>query len=199
MDYVTGFVAGLALIVAIGAQNAFVLRQGLLREHVLPLVLFCAAADALLIVAGVAGLGALIEAEPMALNVIRYGGAAYLAYHGYDALKRMWHSEKMAVTAGSGVNLKTALLMVAGFTFLNPHVYLDTVILLGALANQVGGMRWAFATGAALASVVWFFALGYGARLLTPAFAKPLAWKILDGLIALVMLGLALTLLLTEL
>ena len=199
ITFVTGFVASLALIVAIGAQNAFILRQGLLREHVLPLVLFCAVADGVLILAGVAGLGAVIEAEPLALNVIRFGGAAYLAYHGYDAVRRMRHSEQMSVTVGAGTTLKAALLTVAGFTFLNPHVYLDTVILLGALANQAGDSRWVFATGAVFASFVWFFGLGYGARLLTPVFAQPKAWKALDGLIAFVMFALALTLLLTEL
>ena len=199
ITFVTGFVASLALIVAIGAQNAFILRQGLLREQVLPLVLFCATVDGILILTGVAGLGAIIEAEPLALNVIRFGGAAYLAYHGYDAVKRMRHSEQMSVAAGSGTTLKAALLTVAGFTFLNPHVYLDTVILLGALANQTGDGRWVFAVGAVVASFVWFFGLGYGARLLTPVFANPKAWKVLDGFIAFVMFALALTLLLTEL
>ena len=199
ITFITGFIASLALIVAIGAQNAFILRQGLLRAHVLPLLLFCAAVDGILILAGVAGLGAVIAAEPMALNAIRYGGAAYLVYHGYGAVKRMRHAEKMSVTAGSGTTLKAALLTVAGFTFLNPHVYLDTVILLGALANQAGEARWVFATGAVLASFVWFFGLGYGARLLTPVFAQPKAWKVLDGFIAFVMFALALTLLLTEL
>ena len=197
--FLTGFIASLALIVAIGAQNAFILRQGLRREHVLPLVAFCATADAVLILAGVAGLGAIIEAQPIALDFIRYGGAAFLAYHGWDAVKRMSKAEQMVVEAGSGITLKRALLTVAGFTFLNPHVYLDTVILLGALANQTGDMRWSFATGAALASFVWFIGLGYGARLLTPVFAKPKAWQILDGFIALVMFSLAAFLLLTEL
>jgi L-lysine exporter family protein LysE/ArgO len=200
MSYlVTGFIAGLALIVAIGAQNAFLLRQGLRREHVLPLVAFCALADAGLIVAGVAGLGAIIEAQPVALHIIRYGGAAFLLYHGVDALRRMGRAEQMLAARGRGGSLKSALLTVAGFTFLNPHVYLDTVILLGALANQAGDGRWLFACGAAVASVVWFVGLGYGARLLAPIFARPAAWKLLDGFIALVMLALAATLLLTEL
>ena len=199
ITFITGFITSLALIVAIGAQNAFILRQGLRREHVLPLLLFCATVDGLLIVAGVAGLGAVIEAEPLALNLIRYGGAAYLAYHGFDAVKRMRHAEHMSVSAGSGTSLKAALLTVAGFTFLNPHVYLDTVILLGALANQAGEARWVFAAGAVLASFVWFFGLGYGARLLTPVFAQPKAWQLLDGFIALVMFALALTLLFTQL
>ena len=196
--FVTGFVASLALIVAIGAQNAFILRQGLRREHVFPLVAFCATVDAALILAGVAGLGAIIEAQPMALDIIRFGGAAFLAYHGWDAVKRMGKAEQMLVEAGAGVTLKRALLTVAGFTLLNPHVYLDTVILLGALANQAGDMRWYFATGAALASFVWFIGLGYGARLLTPVFAKPKAWQILDGFIALVMFSLAMVLLVAE-
>ncbi len=197
-NIITGFVASLALIVAIGAQNAFILRQGLRREHVFHLVAFCSIVDAALILAGVAGLGAIIEAQPIALDIIRYGGAAFLAYHGVDAVRRMARSEQMLVETGKGISLKKALLTVVGFTLLNPHVYLDTVILLGALANQVGEMRWYFAGGAVLASFVWFIGLGYGARLLTPVFAKPRAWQILDGFIALVMFSLAAFLLMTE-
>ena len=195
---ITGFIAGLALIVAIGAQNAYVLRQGLRREHVLPVVAVCALADAALIVAGVAGLGAIIEAQPMALNIIRYSGAAFLIYHGVAALGRMLRPEHLVPAEDQGTSLQVALFTVAGFTFLNPHVYLDTVILLGALANQAGEGRWLFAFGAVIASLVWFFGLGYGARLLAPVFARPKAWQILDGFIALVMLSIALTLLLTK-
>lgn len=195
----TGFATGLTLIIAIGAQNAFVLRQGLRREHVLPVVLVCALADALLITAGVGGLGVLVSGNPVALDVTRYGGAVFLTGYGLLAIRRAFRPDAMTAGAGhSPGTLSAALLACLAFTFLNPHVYLDTVVLLGSIANQHGpDGRWLFGTGAAAGSIVWFFALGYGARRLSPLFARPRAWQVLDGLIAAVMLGLATSLVLS--
>ncbi len=197
VDLIAGFLSGAALIIAIGAQNAFVLRQGIRVEHVLPVVLVCAGADALLIAAGIAGLGALIDSVPGVLSLARYGGAAFLSVYGLLAARRALHAQALNVDAGEGTPLGTALVTCLAFTFLNPHVYLDTVILLGSLASQRGeGGRWVFGSGAAAASFVWFFALGFGARLLGPLFRKPAAWRVLDALIALTMWSLAASLLL---
>lgn len=193
VSFVAGFLASLALIVAIGAQNAFVLRQGLRGEHLLPVALICAFSDALLIAIGIAGLGQLIEAHPAALGLARYGGAAFLVYCGWRALQSARHGERLTVDEGRSASRAAAIATCLGFTFLNPHVYIDTVILLGGLANQHGDSgRWAFGLGSFAASVSWFFALAYGARLLVPLFARPAAWRVLDTGIALVMFGLAL-------
>lgn len=195
-DLIAGFVSGAVLIVAIGAQNSYVLRQGIRRQHVLPLVLLCAGADALLIAAGIGGLGALIERQPVFLSIARYAGAAFLFAYALVSARRAFTGERLEVHAEGSVRLRTALATCLGFTFLNPHVYLDTVILLGSLASQHGDSRWLFGAGAAAASFVWFFALGYGARLLAPWFAKAIAWRILDSLISLTMFALGLKLLL---
>lgn len=197
--FLAGLLSSFALIVAIGSQNAYVLRQGIRREHLLPIALVCGSADALLIAAGIAGLGALIEAQPAVLALTRYGGAAFLMTYGLFAARRAWSGEALQVGDGPAVPLGVALVTCLAFTFLNPHVYLDTVILLGALANQRGEAgRWAFGGGAVTASLLWFFALAYGARLLAPLFRQPLAWRLLDSLIALTMGGLAASLLLAE-
>ena len=188
----TGFATSLALIVAIGSQNAFVLRQGILRQHVAALVLFCAASDAILIVAGVAGLGALVQSSPVFLEVTRMGGALFLTVYGLLAARRAWDAEALQAADGAAMSLGAALASCFAFTFLNPHVYLDTVVLLGSIASQHGEARWVFGAGAALASLTWFAALGFGARLLQPVFARPLAWRVLDALIALTMWTLAL-------
>lgn len=198
LSTLTGFATGITLIIAIGAQNAFVLRQGLRREHVLPVVLVCALADALLISAGVAGLGVLVSGNPMALDVTKYGGAAFLTGYGLLAVRRAFRPDAMTTAGQSAGTLSAALLACVAFTFLNPHVYLDTVVLLGSIANQHGpDGRWLFGAGAVAGSLVWFFALGYGARRLSPFFARPRAWQVLDGLIAAVMLGLAASLVLS--
>lgn len=195
-DLITGFLSGAALIIAIGAQNSFVLRQGIRREHVLPIVLVCAGADALLIAAGIAGLGALIQSVPLVLNVTRYGGAAFLVAYGLIAARRALHPHPLTVDSGGDTSLGAAIATCLAFTFLNPHVYLDTVILLGSLANQCGDNgRWVFGGGAITASFVWFFALGYGARLLGPLFSNAGAWRVLDSLIAVIMFGLGIMLL----
>jgi L-lysine exporter family protein LysE/ArgO len=199
LSVLAGFATGLTLIIAIGAQNAFVLRQGIRRQHVLPVVLVCALADAVLITAGVAGLGVLVSGNPMALDITKYGGAAFLTGYGLLAVRRAFRSGAMTAAAGQAPGtLSAALLACLAFTFLNPHVYLDTVVLLGSIANQHGpDGRWLFGLGAAAGSIAWFFALGYGARRLSPLFARPRAWQVLDGLIAAVMLGLAASLLLS--
>jgi len=192
-DALAGFATGLALIVAIGSQNAFVLRQGILREHVLALVVFCALSDALLILVGVAGGGALVQQYPVALEVARIGGALFLAAYALFAARRALHPAALLPLDAPGLSLPATLATCFGFTFLNPHVYLDTVVLLGAIATQRGEAgRWWFGLGAATASLCWFAALGFGARLLRPVFARPLAWQVLDGIIAATMASLAL-------
>jgi L-lysine exporter family protein LysE/ArgO len=177
---------------AIGAQNLFVLRQGLKREHVGPIVLFCGCADAILIAAGVGGVGALLGAMPQLTLVLTIGGAAFLAWYGVKAFQRMMTPEVMTVSATGGITLGRALGATAAFTFLNPHVYLDTVLLMGAAGSaHAPALRPVFVAGAATASITWFAALGYGARILTPLFARPSAWKVLDAIVGIVMLTLA--------
>jgi L-lysine exporter family protein LysE/ArgO len=186
---------GLSLIVAIGAQNAFVLRQGLRREHVLPVVLVCALSDAVLILLGIAGAGAVIEAAPIVLTIVRFAGAAFLLVYGLLAARRALRPT--ALTA-DGPAVRASLAATVGtilaLTWLNPHVYLDTVVLLGSIANTHGEGRWWFGVGAVLGSVIWFTAVGYGARLLQPVFARPAAWRVLDAVIAVVMVALAVSL-----
>ena len=192
-----GFAASLVLIVAIGAQNAFVLRQGLRREHVLPVVLTCALSDLVLILAGIAGLGAVIAAQPTAVAVIKWVGAAFLIGYAALAAKRAIRPTALSQHAAENPRARTlraTLLTCLALTYLNPHVYLDTVLLLGAVAQQ-HPHRWLFGIGAAAASLVWFTALGAGAHKLAPVLARPAAWRILDGLIAVVMVGVAGTLL----
>jgi L-lysine exporter family protein LysE/ArgO len=188
---------GLSLIVAIGAQNAFVLRQGLRREHVLPVVSVCAVSDAVLIVVGVAGLGELLELVPWMIDALRVMGAAFLFGYALIAARRALSPSALAASAGGeSTPLWTVLGTCVALTWLNPHVYLDTVVLLGSVAASRGDDRWAFGAGAVLGSVVWFAALGYGARFLRPVFARPAAWRVLDAVIALVMTGIAVSLLL---
>lgn len=191
-----GFSLGGGLIVAIGAQNAFVLRQGLVKRHVLPLVLFCALSDALLIAAGSAGFGTLVSSSPVLLQGAAYGGAAFLGFYGFRAFRSAFTAQSLSAEGAANLPLGRALATAAAFTYLNPHVYLDTVVLLGGIAGRyaVDERVW-FAGGAMTASLVWFAALGYGARLLAPLFAKPLAWRVLDTLIGVVMSALALSLL----
>ncbi len=189
-----GFLTCLGLIVAIGAQNAFVLRQGVRREHVRVVVALCAGADAVLISAGVAGLGPLVAAHPVALSVTRYAGAAFLAATGVSAAVRAARGSAGLRPAGDDTGSRAAAVLAClAFTFLNPHVYLD-MVLLGSLAGQHGDARWLFAVGAAGASMLWFSALGLGATRLRPVFARPAAWRWLDATVALVMLGLAVSL-----
>jgi L-lysine exporter family protein LysE/ArgO len=191
----SGFFLGASLIIAIGAQNAFILRQGLLRSHVFVLCLICALSDALLIAAGVAGLGTLVSQSPMLINAVSLGGMLFLGTYAFMAFKRALHPGAMQTGNPEPLGLKSAVATCVAFTFLNPHVYLDTVVLLGSLSSAyVGADRVAYGAGAAIASFVWFFGLGYGARLLQPLFAKPAAWRVLDVLIGIVMALLALSL-----
>ncbi|GAA2249304.1 LysE family transporter [Herbiconiux moechotypicola] len=188
---------GLSLIVAIGAQNAFVLRQGLLRRHVLAVVVVCAASDAVLILLGIAGAGVVFAAIPWLTTAVRIAGAAFLL--GYAVLAARRAVRPRALEAGdpqASPGLAATVLACLALTWLNPHVYLDTVVLLGSVANTHGDSRWLFGAGAAVGSVLWFTALGYGARLLQPVFARPAAWRILDAVIAVVMAGIAVSLLL---
>ena len=187
-----GFATCLSMIVAIGAQNAFVLRQGIRREYVVPVVAVCALSDAVLITAGVAGLGAALESRPTALSAAKYAGAAFLVGYGVLAVRRALRPQAMNAAEGRApARLGAVLLACLGFTYLNPHVYLDTVVLLGVLANQQGSPgRWLYGAGAATASLVWFVALGLFAGRLGPLFARPRSWQVLDGGIAAVMIGL---------
>jgi L-lysine exporter family protein LysE/ArgO len=190
-----GFLLGASLIVAIGAQNAFVLRLGLRRRHVFFVAALCALSDALLIGAGVAGLGRLVEAAPRLLAAVTLAGAAFLFVYGALAFRRALKPGSLSAAAEDDGGLWPALAAALAFTFLNPHVYLDTVVLVGGLSGRYDGSgAWAFGLGAALASFVWFFGLGYGARLLAPLFARPAAWRVLDSLIGLVMWAIALRL-----
>ncbi|MBO0678398.1 amino acid transporter [Mycolicibacterium sp. S2-37] len=191
---VYGFLSSLTLIVAIGAQNAFVLRQGIRREHVAAVVALCTVSDIALIAAGIAGVGVLITAQPAAVDVVRYGGAAFLIGYGLLAARRAWRPTSLTPSEKGPTRLAEVLLTCAAFTWLNPHVYLDTVILLGALANEHRDERWLFGVGAVSASAVWFVCLGFGAKRLAGLFASPTAWRILDAGIAVIMMALGLTL-----
>ena len=230
-----GFGLGLSLIVAIGAQNVFVLRQGIRREHVFAVAAICALSDLALIVVGVSGIGAVLTAVPWLVEVIRWAGAAFLVGYGALAARRALRPSGEALVAGGDApettdapgavdaragtlaastgpgasasstatlarrtttTLATAVLTCLALTWLNPHVYLDTVFLLGSVANTHGDGRWAFAAGAGVASIVWFFGLAYGARLLGGVLASPRAWRVLDGLIAVVMVVLGVLLVL---
>lgn len=185
-----GFALGFSLILAIGAQNAFVLRQGLLRSHVFAVCLTCALSDAVLIAAGVAGFGALTQLVPGLELAMRLLGAAFLIWYGARTFQSAWRGGQ-AMQAGEAAGpLRKALLTCLALTWLNPHVYLDTVVLLGAVAAQYED-RLGFALGAMTASFVFFFSLGFGARLLAPFFAKPRAWQVLDVIIGIVMWAIA--------
>lgn len=208
-----GLGLGLSLIVAIGAQNLFVLRQGLRREHVFAVAAVCAVSDAVLIVLGVSGIGLVLQAVPWLIDAVRWAGAAFLVVYGLLAARRAWRPSGEGLTAateapsgsggpadGTAVATRTRLLPVLltclALTWLNPHVYLDTVFLLGTVANTHGDGRWLFAVGAATASVVWFFGLAFGARLLGRWLPTPRAWRILDGIIAVVMIAIGVSLVL---
>lgn len=193
-SYLSGLGTGLSLIVAIGAQNAFVLRQGLLRQHVFAVCAFCALSDALLIAAGVAGAGTIAARAPWFLELMRWGGAAFLLWYGLRAIRSAWNGGgALQAAQGQGRSLGATLATIAALTWLNPHVWLDTVVLLGSV-SATREDRLAFAVGAMTGSVLFFFSLGYGARLLAPLFARPAAWRVLDGLVGAVMWTIAATL-----
>ncbi|MBD7994901.1 amino acid transporter [Arthrobacter sp. Sa2CUA1] len=193
--FFTGLGSGLALIVAIGAQNAFVLRQGIRREHLFPVLAVCILSDAVLILLGTAGIGKLTETAPLVLDVIRWAGAAFLLAYAVLSFRRAIRPAALEATGGGRRTVAAAVLTCLSLTWLNPHVYLDTVVLLGSLAASQGPEgRWVFAAGAVAASTLWFSALGFGARLLAPVFARPIAWRVLDLAIGVFMVVLALSL-----
>ncbi|MGW6737905.1 LysE/ArgO family amino acid transporter [Streptomyces sp. NPDC055013] len=190
-----GFGTGLSLIVAIGAQNAFVLRQGIRRDAVLAVVGICALSDALLITLGVAGVGAVVVAWPGVLTAVAWVGGVYLLGYGALAARRALKPGGALLADGEAVrSRRRAVLTCLAMTWLNPHVYLDTVFLLGTVAADQGPMRWTFGLGAVVASLCWFAALGFGARLLSRHLAKPVAWRVLDGLVAVTMVVLGVSL-----
>ena len=191
IDYTSGFLLGLSLIIAIGSQNAFVLKQGLRREHVFMVCLFCAVSDALLISAGVAGFGAVTARFPQVVTIAKVAGVIFLLGYGLQSLYASMRLSHALDTEGAVVtSLKKAILLCIGFTWLNPHVYLDTLVLVGMVSTGADN-KLLFGLGAVSASFCFFFALGYGARLLKPLFTKPKAWNILDGLVGILMLYLA--------
>ena len=191
LTYLTGLLTGWSLIVAIGAQNAFVIRQGLTKKYVLPGVSICSIADALLIALGVAGLGAVISGLPWMLEAIRWFGVAYLTWFGIKSIRSALKQGSLDARGEACGSLKSAVLTVLAMTFLNPHVYLDTVIFVGSIANQFAEQNWIFAAGAMTASFVWFFALGYGSRAASRLMSKPFFWRVLDSCIAVVMFVIA--------
>jgi L-lysine exporter family protein LysE/ArgO len=190
-----GFGTGLSLIVAIGAQNAFVLRQGIRRDAVLTVVAICAVSDAVLIALGVAGVGSVVAASPTVLTVVGLAGGAFLVCYGVLAARRALRPAAMVVTGPAAGSRRRAVLTCLTMTWLNPHVYLDTLLLVGSVAATHGALRWNFGLGAVVASVCWFAALGFGARLLGGLFARPGAWRVLDGLVAATMITIGATLL----
>jgi L-lysine exporter family protein LysE/ArgO len=190
--FLTGFSLGFSLILAIGAQNAFILRQGLRKTHVLACVLTCAISDAILISIGVAFFASLSETLPQLAPIMRWLGAAFLIIYGGMALKSAWLGTSSLQAADTAKQtLRSAVLTVLALTWLNPHVYLDTVLLIGSIATRYPGEQLQFGAGAVLSSVVFFFSLGYGARILTPLFARPSAWRILDVIICAIMWSIA--------
>ncbi|EGF96477.1 LysE/ArgO family amino acid transporter [Brevundimonas diminuta] len=190
-----GFVLSASLIVSIGAQNMFVLRQGLRREHVLPVVLFCAVADSVLVIAGVNGLGQLLAALPGLSAGLSLGGAAFLTWYAVGAFRRAMRSEALIIEDGAGLSLRAALAATAAFTLLNPHVYIDTVMLMGAVGSSLPeSQRLFFIIGASTFAAVWFASVGFGARFLAPLFARPIAWRVLDVVTGLMMTVIAVVL-----
>lgn len=190
--FTAGFVLSATLIIAIGAQNSFVLRQGLRREHVAAIVAFCALTDLALISAGVAGLARVLGRAPALATVLGIAGTLFLLWYGLRALRRAFRPQSPQAAGAARMSLRGAVAQAAAFTLLNPHVYLDTILLMGSIgARQPAGSRLWFVVGAALASGAWFTALGFGARLLDPLFARPRAWQVLDVGIGVTMLALA--------
>jgi L-lysine exporter family protein LysE/ArgO len=191
---IPGFLTGLSLIVAIGAQNAFVIRQGLLRSHVLLVVAFCSFSDALLIILGTGGLGELVKANQSLLTFIRWFGVAYLTWFGIRSLRSAFRENQLLASGAAESSWKKILATVVALTYLNPHVYLDTVIFVGSIANQFNADRWYFACGASIASFIWFSSIGFGAQAASKLMSKPIFWRIFDTFVAIVMFSIAFTL-----
>ena len=189
-----GLLTGLSLIIAIGAQNAFVIRQGLAKSHILLVVIFCSLSDALLIFLGTGGLGTLIQSKPGLLEFIRWFGVIYVSWFGIKSLRSAFKKQEFSAGSGLSSSRKSIVLSLIGFTILNPHVYLDTVILVGSVANQFHADRWYFALGASIGSILWFTSIGYGARAASKYMSRPIFWKVLDIVIAIVMFSVAILL-----
>lgn len=192
--FLPGFFTGLSLIIAIGAQNAFVIRQGLTKRYVFTVVAICSVIDASLIALGIGGLGAAIAGLPWLLEVIRWFGVAYLTWFGIKSLISATKSQSLDAAGVESKSAGKVITTVLAMSLLNPHVYLDTVIFVGGVGNTFGDNRWFFAYGAMLASLVWFTSIGYGAKAASRFMSKPVFWKILDGVIAVIMFTLAVTL-----
>lgn len=188
---VAGIVTGLSLIVVIGAQNAFVLRQGIRRAHVGVVVAICAVSDLVLILAGVAGIGAIVDRAGWLIDVVTWLGVAFLVWYGIASIRRAFRAEHLDTAGRSAGTVRAVVLQVLALTWLNPHVYLDTVVLLGSIAQTYGEYRWWFGAGASVGSVAWFSALGFGATRLAPLLARPRAWQVLDLVIGIVMFVIA--------
>lgn len=195
----TGFFSGLSLIVAIGAQNAYVLRLGLMRTYVGIAVVICALSDAILILAGTAGMGALVSQNQILLKIISWVGAGYLLFYGASAFWRARKPNVLLPTEQELPSKQKVILAVIGFTWLNPHVYLDTVLLLGSIGSQFGSDRWWFALGASIGSVIWFTGLGYGSKAAAKIMSRQITWRILDFFIGVVMTTIAISLIRTAL
>ena len=188
---IPGLLTGFSLIIAIGAQNAFVIRQGLTKKFVLLTVLICAFSDALLIALGASGLGALIKSNKDVLEIVRWFGVIYLLWFAFKSARSAFKSAALISAGEASADKKSVALTVLALTFLNPHVYLDTVILLGSISNQFGSDKWFFVTGAIIASFLWFTSIGFGANSASRFMSRPIFWKILDSLIAAIMLSIA--------
>ncbi len=185
--FLTGVLTGFALIVAVGAQNAFVLRQSIRGERVLPVIVVCVLSDVLAITVGVAGLGVVLERWPAVLPIAQIGGGLYLLAFGVQSAMRAWRPAGLDPEGGTSMTTRRAVLLTLALTWLNPHFYLDAILMLGTLANSFGDQRWWFCAGAIVASLVWFPTLGFGARALRGVFARPSAWRVLDSGIAVLM------------
>lgn len=195
---IPGFLTGLSLIVAIGAQNAFVIRQGLLRSHVLLVVAVCSLSDALLIFLGTGGLGEIVKANEGLLTFIRWFGVIYLTWFGIRSLRSAFKENQLLASGAAERSWKKILVTVLALTYLNPHVYLDTVIFVGSIANQFKEDRWFFAIGASIASFIWFTSIGFGAQAASKVMSKPIFWRIFDTFVAIVMFSIAFTLAIFE-
>ena len=191
LAFLPGFLTGLSLIVAIGAQNAFVIRQGLTRKYVLMTVLFCIGSDIALMAAGVAGLGAVILQVSWVLEVLRWFGVAYLLWFAYGSIKSAFKNDSLKASDDHSPTRKQVLSTLFAVTWLNPHCYLDTVILVGSIANSFKDNAWFFGVGAMTSSIIWFFAIGFGAKAASKVMSKPAFWKVLDLVIAAIMLTIA--------
>lgn len=195
---IPGFLTGLSLIVAIGAQNAFVIRQGLLRSHVLLVVATCSISDALLILLGTGGLGELVKSNQNILTFIRWFGVAYLTWFGIKSLRSAFKENQLLATGAAETSWKKIFATVLALTYLNPHVYLDTVIFVGSIANQFTSAKWFFALGASIASLLWFSSIGFGAQAASQLMSRPIFWKIFDTFVAIVMFSIAFSLAIFE-